>query len=167
MVLPDKIEATCIWPWSVFHGGNGLTKAVSGGRPWPEWRKPHLGSTWRGDEWKKKSVVLSHQGTKSNFCVLCVLAWECRGESRKDYTNQHLHGLLQLLSQRWRINTSNQRNAKAPTHRDSVHNKAALQTNMYTGTNKPFTYKHISMSNHTDMNRQELRFTETYGNRRV
>ena len=30
----------------------------------------------------KKSVVLSHQGTKSNFCALCVLVWVCRGENR-------------------------------------------------------------------------------------
>ena len=53
-----------------------------------------------------------------------------------------------------------------PTHCDSVHNKRCIAN---TVTYKPFTHKHTSMSgyNSTDMNRQELDFTETYGNRRV
>ena len=44
--------------------------------PWPERRKPHPGSTWRGDEWKKVScAVTPGQPINYNWEVLRQIGW--------------------------------------------------------------------------------------------
>ena len=123
---------------------------MSGGQPWPEWRKPHLGSTWRGDEWKK-----------SPFCALCVLVWVCRGEKRKGHTNQHLYSdwasVRQLTPQ-----TKEMQSTHAPQQstQQTLHSK---QTRSLTN------HLHTSMSGYNARGQEQIGtwFHRTNGNRRV
>ena len=140
---------------------------MSGGQPWPEWRKPHLGSTWRGDEWNKK-VRCAVTWAPNLISVLCVCWCGCaEARTHRGHTDQHLYGLLQRLSQRLRVNTSNKRNAKHARTSTEYTTNAALQTN--TVTYKPFTHKHTSMSGYNACGHEQIGtwFHRTNGNRRV
>ena len=121
---------------------------MSGGQPWPEWRKPHLGSTWR-DEWRKGRLCC-HTRAPNLISVSCV-CWcgcaEARAEritptnTCMDYTAAELALENKHLKPK---------KCKAPTHRESVHNKRCI-------TNKHGRLQTIYTQTHIDERLQRIR----------
>ena len=152
MVLLDKIEPTCTWPWSILPWWKWVDKCCE---RWATmaWMKEAASWFYLKRRWmKKKAVVLSHQGTKSTLCPVCVgvQRWERKGSHQPTpawiitavdpaLDSKHLHP----------------KKCNAPTHRDSVHNKRCILNKQTRSlTNHLHTNTHRwAVTTHTDTNR--------------
>ena len=148
---------------SSFHDWIGLTKAVNCAMAWMKEAAPRF---YRKRRWmkKKKSVVLSHQGSQSNFCVLRALEWVCRGKNRKDHTNQHLHGCITAAEPALESEHLEPKKYTYPPQPQSTQ-----QTLHYKQTRSPTTiYRHGHLQTiYTHKKKTSMRGDNAYGHKQI